>query len=629
MKGSILKHPLVIMSGVAVGVVIGIYNIPLSNALGMRNFAQTISLPGQLYLYFLQMTVIPIIITAISSSLGKLMRNKSSLGLIRKIVAVFVLCMIVCALIGIAAGSFGKPGADLSEETHSLLARLLSSEQDGVSILEIALGSGDDFIHAVERPGISSFFTNMIPYNIFHAFTMGSVMSILFFSIIFGVAIGFLPDESSLLLINLCTAIFQAFQKLIGWSLYLLHFGLICLLAGQIAMVGVNIFVAMSKFILLYSAGTVVIFIICTIIIWIKSGIRNPFKVLSILFEPILLAFATRNSMATLPSAINCLDKGMGFNSNSVNLTLPLGMTLGRFGNIFYFAIGVFFIAQIYNMPLLPLHYLIILVGVVFAGTATAGASGIVTLSMLSIVLDPLSLPMEAVLVIFMAIDPIIDPFRTFLIVYVNMAATTLIAERGEKEREIFALENDIREAELRIQRSSRAKLAGTADENDEKTFNEINAEIEHLREEKRLLLKRSEGGKLLVYIQDFQNRPPLLYRRNGIPEGLEIHFLKEIGRRLDREVIIKDSTTLEPDEKEKIIKEAGIIAGTITRAARPPLKDFTFSDSWASLKNKEGIKIPVCFLLSRTNINAPEIDSVIKDLKNENFIRSIAGTVK
>ena len=626
---TLLKHPLVILSGVALGIVIGIFNIPISNSLGMENFAETLSLPGQLYLYFLQMTVIPIIITAISSSLGKLMRNKSSGGLIKKIAVVFIICMIASALVGIAAGSFGRPGSGLSNDTHDLLAKLLSSEQDGVSILEVALGSGEDFVQAVERPGMSSFFTNMVPSNIFHALSLGSVMAILFFSIIFGLAVGFLPDESSTLLINMLTAIFQAFQKLIGWSLYLLPFGLVCLLAGQIAMVGVNIFIAMSKFIVLYCVGTIVIFIFCSVIIWIKSGIRSPIKVLSILFEPILLAFATRNSMAALPSAINSLDNGMGFNSNSVNLTLPLGMTLGRFGNIFYFALGVFFVAQIYNMPLLPMHYLIILVGVVFAGTATAGASGIVTLSMLGIVLDPLSLPMEAVLVIFMAIDPIIEPFRTLLNVNVNMTATALIAERGEKESELFALENAIKIAEQRIQRSTRAKLAGTADENDERTFNEISAEIEYLRQEKRKLLKKSGGVEITVFVQDFQNRPPLIYRNNGILDGVEIKFLNEIGRCLEKKVVIKDSASLNEDEIEKTIEEADIIAGSITRSESPPLKDYGFSASWLSMKNREGIKTPVCFLLNKTSVNTPKIDGVIKELVTKDFIRSLVGPVK
>jgi len=491
---SILKHPLTILAGVAIGVILGLLNGPISSALGMKSFAEIISFPGQLYLFFLQMTVIPIVISAIASSLGKLMRNKSSAGLIKRIVVVFLIFMGICAFVGVACGMFGKPGSGLSEDTRALLSRLLSSDKDGTGgVLEVMLGSSDD-ASVSQRPGISSFFASLIPANIFQALTLGSVMAIVFFSIILGVAIGFLQDESALLLINLLTAVFQAFQKLISWSLYLLPFGLVCLLAGQIAAVGVQIFVAMSKFIILFCVGTVVIFVICTLVIWVRAGRRRLFNVISILFEPILLAFATRNSMATLPSAINSLETGLKFKSTSVNLTLPLGMTLGRFGNIFYFALAVFFVAQIYNTPLGPIQYFIIFIGVIFAGTATAGASGIVTLSMLSIVLDPLSLPLEAVLIIFMAIDPIIDPFRTFLIVYVNMAAASLVAECGQ-EREVSAktnLDAEIAKVERKIQRSARAKIAGTADENDEKTFRELNEEINRLREEKR----KADSGK-------------------------------------------------------------------------------------------------------------------------------------
>ncbi|MDR3013394.1 MAG: dicarboxylate/amino acid:cation symporter [Chitinispirillales bacterium] len=430
MKFAILKHPIAILSGVAIGVIIGLFNTKLSAFLGVKNFAQIISFPGELYLFFLQMTVIPIVITAISSSLGKLMRGQSSAGLIKKITLVLIVCMTACAVIGMSVGMFGKPGTGLGENTRQLFAELLSSEQDGSNgLLEVTLGSSDNANVNTELPGMASFFTNMIPANIFQSLALGSVMAILFFSIIFGIAIGFLPNDSATLLVNLCTAIFQVFQKLINWSLYLLPVGLICLMAGQIAAVGVQIFLAMSKFIILYCVITVIAFVVGTAIIWLRSGIRNPLTVISMLFEPILLAFATRNSMAVLPSAINCLENKMGFDPISTNLTLPLGITLGRFGNIAYFALGVFFIAQIYNSPFEPIHYLVILIGVIFAGTATAGASGIVTLSMLSIVLDPLSLPMEAVLIIFMAIDPIIDPFRTFLNVHVNMAVTTLVAK--------------------------------------------------------------------------------------------------------------------------------------------------------------------------------------------------------
>jgi proton glutamate symport protein len=531
--------------------------------LRIDNFAQLISFPGQLYLFYLQMTVIPIVITAISSSMGKLMRNKSSAQLIKKIAAVFVICMIVCALIGMGIGFFGKPGSGLSEDTRSLLSEIITtSEHAGISgALEINLGSSQETAPHEQGPSMAGFFRNMIPSNIFNAISIGNTMAIVFFSIIFGVAIGFLPEDSAFMLINLLSAIFQAFQKLINWSLYLLPFGLICLLSGQIAAVGIQIFLAMSKFIVLYCIGTFIIFVICTFVIWIKARNSGFVKTLSLVFEPILLAFATRNSMATLPSAIDCLDKKREFDSTGVNLTLPLGMTLGRFGNILYFAVGVFFVAQIYNTPLGPIHYLIILIGVIFGGTATTGASGIVTLSMMSIVLDPLNLPMEAVLIIFMAIDTIIEPARTFLNVYVNMAATAIIVKK-------------------------------------QKQFQ--------------------------VYIQTAQERPPFLYRRNKILDGLEIKFLREIAQRLDRKFVLKDAAILNFEEKAKTTQAADIIGGAVIKTQEPP-EGFCFSQSWAE-EDIQGEKKQICFLLPVERPETASINSIIEILIKQDFFKSLAA---
>jgi hypothetical protein len=332
-------------------------------------------------------------------------------------------------------------------------------------------------------------------------------MAVVFFSIVFGIAIGFVNDQSADMLIKLLSSIFEIFQKLVSASLYLLPFGLICLMAGQIAQAGVMVVLAMSKFIILYCAGTAALFIIATVIIWVRSGIANPKKALALLFEPIMLAFATRNSMATLPSAINCLDDKMGFDKTSVNLTLPLGMTLGRFGNVFYFAVAVFFVVQIYGMELAAAQYVTIFFGAIFAGTATAGASGIVTLSVISIVLSPLSLPVEAVLVIFMAIDPIIDPFRTFLLVYGNISATTLTAGK-----------------------------------------------------------KKSYGDDVLsVVIRKNSIRFPILHRDgDGSPAGLEIELLQEIARRLDKKLLIQEGSL--PDGGK-----ADIIGGCVIKTEQAP----------------------------------------------------------
>lgn len=507
MKTSFLKHPLTILAGVVIGVLLGIFNVPLSAKLGVDSFARLIAVPGQLYLFYLQMTVIPIIITAIASSMGKLMRNKSSAGIIARFVAIFVVCVMFVTIAGMIVGMVGKPGAGMNENTRDVLSKLISSSSNDSAggALEVNLKSGKQINLPAKGPSLMLFFRDLIPSNIFYALSMGSTMAIVFFSIIFGVAIGILREESASLLINLLSAVFEAFQKIINWSLYLLPFGLVCLMAGQIAEIGIHIFMAMSKFIILYGIGTVVIFIIATVVMWMRSGIANPLRVLSFVFEPALLSFATRNSMAALPSAITCLGKKLGFNFTSVNLTLPLGMTLGRFGNIFYFALATFFVAQIYNMPLSAMHYLIIFIGVIFSGTATAGASGIVTLSAIGIVLAPLGLPVEAVLVIFMAIDTIIDPLRTFLIVYVNMAATSLVAQRARES-------------------------------GDEKTLNVS------IRESKKKSSHQDETSR-----------------------KLEITLLQEIALRLGRELVIAEETERRPDILAGIItKDAEPPAGFV-----------------------------------------------------------------
>jgi Na+/H+-dicarboxylate symporter len=485
------------------------------------------------------------------------MRNKNSRGLIKRMCVVFLAGIALTALAGMAVGILGRPGAGLGEDTRSLLTSLISSQAggDASEVLEVTL-SGAPLAEPASKAGLEIFLTSLIPSNIFSALAFGSTMAVVFFSIVFGIAIGFVNDQSADMLIKFLSAIFETFQKLVSASLYLLPFGLICLMAGQIAQVGILVFMAMSKFIILYCAGTAVLFIVLTAIIWVRSGIANPFKVLALLFEPIMLAFATRNSMATLPSAITCLDDKMNFDRTPVNLTLPLGMTLGRFGNVFYFAVAVFFVVQIYGMEPAAAQYATIFLGVIFAGTATAGASGIVTLSVISIVLSPLNLPVEAVLVIFMAIDPIIDPFRTFLLVYGNICATTLIAGK-----------------------------------------------------------KASYGADALsVIIRKSPDRQPVLYHdADGNLAGFEIELLREIARRLDKELLIQEGAPLDGVKTD-------IIGGCVIKTEKSP-PGLIFSQSYGTV-TEQNVKMELCLLLSPFSVDSVKINGIIKKINSENFLK-------
>ncbi len=417
-RAAVLKHPLVILLSIVAGVLLGIL---------AKDVAKMLAPVGDLYLFFIQMSVYPILVSAIVSGLARLIKARSAGGNLLRMTIVFIACMLIAGVFGLLSGLIGKPGHGLDEQAKQVLGQLINQNDRNVLELSLSDPSSDPAVHQVD---FWNFLRMLVPPNIFQALYQGLALQIVFFSIIFGIALGSIPSEASDLIINIMQSVLEAFQRLVAWSLYGLPFALVCLIATQVASVGVEIFSAMLKFTVLFWTVGAVLFVISTLVIWLRSEFRNPLHVLRSLFDPIMISFATRSSFAALPASISAMQDDLHFKRESVSLMLPLGITIGRYGNIVYFALASLFVIQLYNQPLSAAALTIVAIGSIFAGMATAGSSGILTLAMIGIVLGPLGLPVEAVLIIMMAVDAVIDPMRTFLIVYVNIAATALIVPR-------------------------------------------------------------------------------------------------------------------------------------------------------------------------------------------------------
>ncbi len=416
----LLTSPWSLLVSIAIAVVIGLL---------FHDVAQILKPFGLMYLYLLEMTVIPIIVSAIISSVAGLAKSTGMRDFLFRMIAIFVAMLIAASLAGTIGGILGHPGSGLDEQTRNTLGSIVKTQQSEYAPdLELSLSA--PAVHKTQ-PGLIDFIVQIVPRNIFSALSSGRALALIFFSIIFGIAIGVLRGEQGESLISLFDGLFKAFQKIISWLLVALPIGLICLLAEQIASTGFQILFAMLKFILIFYAVGLIVFFIDVAIIWRRSRERLG-TVLKALLDPIIVSLVTRSSFATLPAAIKALEQKLGFYERSTNLFLSLGITLGRFGNIIYFAVAALFVAQLYGVDMNISRYGIVVVGSVFAGMATAGASGIATLNLLSIVLGPLGLPLEAVLIIFIAIDAIADPLRTMLIIITNMAANALIVPKTD-----------------------------------------------------------------------------------------------------------------------------------------------------------------------------------------------------
>jgi proton glutamate symport protein len=411
-----LRSPWVTLLSAALGIYIGTFNHALANLIAPI---------GTIYLGLLKMCVLPMLISAVATSVGRLMMSRHAGQSIRRILVVFPLSLLGVSLIATAIAWISAPGSHLPATTLETLGVLVN--QSGIDY-EISLSGSADSQPVFDA---TQLVLSVVPENIFNALSEGQTLKVLVFSIIFGAALGLVREQVTDTFFDWLETVYKTFNKLIQGMTLLLPFGLCSLLATQFSRVSVDVLLAMFKFVIVAIMTFVFIYVLSTLIIWRKSG-ATLLQTIVALKESTVLALATTSSLACIPSAISTLSDRLPFKKQTVTLVTPLSITICRFGSVVYFAMAAVFVAQLYGKPMTPITLGITLVGSVFAGMATSGVTGVLTLTMLDLVLSPLQLPLEAVLVLFIAIDPLMDPFRTVGIVQTGMAATALIASVGE-----------------------------------------------------------------------------------------------------------------------------------------------------------------------------------------------------
>ncbi|MDV3348216.1 dicarboxylate/amino acid:cation symporter [Leptolyngbyaceae cyanobacterium CCMR0082] len=410
-----LRSPWAILISVALAIYVGTTH---------QEFAILLAPLGNFYLGLLKMCVLPILLAAITTSIGRLMQSSNAAQYIKRILVIFPLGLLSASGLTVILAAMMGPGRNLSTKTLESLGVLVNNS--GID-LEMALTGP---IPEESSRGMASFLISLVPENIFNALSQGETLKVLIFSIIVGISLGLIRDRVTEPCFDILEAIYKTFNQLIDWLTMILPLGLFSLLAYQLSQQGLDVMLSMINFVIATLVTFLVIYVLSTIVVWQQSKM-SIIKVLSALREPTILALATSSSLACLPSAIAQLTEALNFSRQTVNLVTPLSITLCRFGSVIYFALGSVFVMQLYDKPIGPVSIMVVIVGSIFAGMATAGVTGILTLTMLGIVLEPLQLPLEAVLVLFVAIDPIMDPFRTLGIVHTGIATTAVIADKS------------------------------------------------------------------------------------------------------------------------------------------------------------------------------------------------------
>ena len=409
----ILTNPLTVLGAIIFGTIIGLYD---------KQLADMIAPIGKIYLSALQMSVVPLIIVMITCSIARLMDSKGLKTSVSYILFIFSIGLIISTFLGGLCATIFGPGSHIDE---TMLANIMKDAASSM-IREVDLNTP---IEANAFQNLNQFISELLPKNFFSALAEGKILQIVIFTIILGTAIGSLNAPSQKSLLNLFESTQKALQKILSWLSIVLPFGVLGLMADQISKVDLSLLLIMTNFICSLTFAFFSLIFLSSLIIW--ANFKGSYlESIRVMYTTIVVALTTRNSFLAMSEATDAFTAKLKFDSLTTNLLLPLGITICRYGNVLYFSFTAVFIAQIYNVPLTFSTYYVIFFGSIIAGIATSGATGVASIALISIVLEPLGLPLGAVFVLLITVDVIADPLRTLAIIYPNCAATSYIAKK-------------------------------------------------------------------------------------------------------------------------------------------------------------------------------------------------------
>ena len=371
------------------------------------DYAYLVTWMGDLFLRALKMIIIPLILTSIISGVTSIgdAQNLGRLGL--KTITYYISTSLFAIVTGLFFVNLIQPGvgADLG----------LKKE-----VPELAAASGD----------VWDIILRMVPTNIFEALVSFDILAVIFFSILFGFFITRVDSKSKEFLTTFFNSGFEVMMKLTHFIIRFTPLGILGIVVGVVAEQRENlveVLGSLGKYFITVLIGLIIHAAITLPLIIRSIGKVNPWKHFQAMTTPLLTAFSTRSSSATLPLTIDAVENNAGVSNKISSFVLPLGATINMDGTALYECVAAMFIAQAYGLEMSIIQQAII---VFTALLASIGAAGIpmAGLVMISVILTAVGLPLEGVGLI-LAVDPFLDMCRTSVNVWSDSCGTVAIAK--------------------------------------------------------------------------------------------------------------------------------------------------------------------------------------------------------
>lgn len=455
---------------IIIGLLLGIVWAVLSGYFGWSNFTGNWIAPwGRIFINLLKLIAVPLVLFSIVGGIIGLgdPKNLGKLGI--RTLLIYLITTITAISLGLVLVNTVQPGKWMADEVRkeNRIAYELWAQSEGhvmhddrcvtcdstqkELIAKVADRTGfesDENVKsrletaaAQSESGPLQFIEDIVPDNVFGAMAdNGSMLKIIFFAILFGIALLYVPKEKSKPVIDVVNGLAEVFLRMVDLIMKGAPFFVFALLAGLVSeMAGDNpakifeLFKGLTWYSLTVIAGLLLMaFVIYpTIMKFFVSGLT--FRAFLKGISPAqLLAFSTSSSAATLPVTLECVEENLKVDPKVSGFVLPIGATVNMDGTSLYQAVAVIFLAQMHMVDLDLVQQLTIVLTATLAsiGSAAIPSAGLV---MLMIVLSSVGLN-PAWIGIILPVDRILDMVRTVVNVTGDATVATIVGKTVKEE---------------------------------------------------------------------------------------------------------------------------------------------------------------------------------------------------
>ncbi|MBT8398024.1 MAG: dicarboxylate/amino acid:cation symporter [Gemmatimonadetes bacterium] len=381
---------------------------------GIQVFAEWISPLGQLWMNALQMTVVPLVVTLLLSTMIRPTGARAIGGLGGRALALFLLMLLGAGLLTLVAGS-----------------KILGFFPVPSGLLESIQGQLDPaFAQNVQADAPATFLdwlVGLVPPNPLEAAVRGDLLQVLIFTVLVGAALGRLPEGQRSPLSGVLNSLSEAMLILVSWVLWGTPVGVLSIMLNLTLGAGLAVVGLVALF----------FFLVCGALVFTTGTLyplasllgRTPLKKFAKAALPAqVVAASTQSSIASLPALIEGGKEGLDLPEEATGFVLPLCVSAFKMNQPVSPTLKMLFLAHFFEVTLNLGDMLIFLMGSILLGFTSVGiprgSPGFTRLPLYLAV----GIPIEGYLLLeVVKQNPVYDACATVLNVTGDMAAATIL----------------------------------------------------------------------------------------------------------------------------------------------------------------------------------------------------------